>query len=72
MPPINAAWASGIRILDRLRPVRCAMLTATGMKIATTAVELMRLLSTADPIISSTRIRASLSPASRVTQPPMV
>ena len=65
MPLISAAIVSGI--ISRLGavPVLWAMRSATGMKIATTPVELITEPSAAHHSISSTSSRVSLLPALR-------
>ncbi|MCY1552613.1 hypothetical protein D9M68_890200 [compost metagenome] len=70
MPLISPAKDSGIisRRGDRCR--RLAMLSTTGMKIATTPVELITEPSPATQSISSTSRRVSLLPALATSQSP--
>ena len=71
IPLSSAANASGI--ISRPGPMlsRPAMPSATGMKIATTPVELMKAPSPAIVNISSTNNRVSLAPATPVSQTPI-
>ncbi|MNN70120.1 hypothetical protein D3C81_1859520 [compost metagenome] len=71
MPLIKPAKLRGIirRLGDSLR--RAAMLSTTGMKIATTPVELMTEPRPATDTISSTSRRASLLPARSLIHSPM-
>ncbi len=70
MPLIRPAKASGI--IRRLAAdcVRAAIPSTTGMKIATTPVELITEPSPATASISRTSRRASLLPALRTSQAP--
>ena len=70
MPLTNAATLSGI--ISRLGgvPVLPQIRRTTGMKIATTAVELMRAPSPPTATISNTRRRVSLVPADAFNQSP--
>ena len=70
MPLNRAAKASGIISRPGLMPSRAVMPSTTGMKIATTPVELMNAPSPATASISSTSNRVSLEPAIRVSQMP--
>ena len=71
MPLIRPAKLSGIinRLGDSFR--RAAMLSTTGMKIATTPVELITEPSPATETISKTSSRASLLPAFSLIHSPM-
>lgn len=70
MPLISPATLRGISSCLRGIPVRAAMLIATGMKMATTPVELMIDPSKATESISRTMSRAVLAPARRASQSP--
>ena len=63
MPLISAATESGIMSRLGAVPVLWAMRSATGMKMATTPVELMNAPSPATTAISRTSRRVSLLPA---------
>ncbi len=54
-----------------MRSVRAEIVSTTGMKTATTAVELITLLSNAAATISSTSRRVSLAPPTRAIQLPI-
>lgn len=71
MPLIRPAKLSGI--IRRLGEIcrRAAMLSTTGMKIATTPVELITEPRPATATISSTSRRASLLPARALIHSPM-
>ncbi|MNE32539.1 hypothetical protein D3C80_1261560 [compost metagenome] len=71
MPLISPAKASGI--IRRLGEtfIRAAMLSTTGMKIATTPVELITEPSPATQTISNTISRASLLPARSAIHSPI-
>ena len=71
MPLVSAATLSGI--IRRLGgvPVACAMRSVTGMKIATTPVELMTAPSAPTLSIRSARSRNSLLPAFAFRRSPM-
>ena len=69
-PLSRAAKAIGIINRPGPMPSRLVMPSTTGMKIATTPVELMNAPNPATASISSTSNRVSLAPASRVSQTP--
>ena len=61
---------SGIMSCRGERPVRAAMLSTTGMKIATTPVELITAPSAATESMSSTMSRGVFFPARAESQSP--
>jgi hypothetical protein len=71
MPPTRAAKESGMSRWLALRSVLAEIVSTTGMKTATTAVELITLESTAAVIISSTSRRVSLVPPTCASQRPI-
>ena len=70
MPLIRAATESGIMSRLGAVPVLWAMRSVTGMKMATTPVELMNAPSVATTPMSKTSRRVSLLPAFAVSQSP--
>ena len=71
MPLISAATESGIMSWLGAVPVLCATRSATGMKMATTPVELMKAPRPATAAMSSTSRRVSLLPAVAMSQSPI-
>lgn len=70
MPLISPANASGIISRRGETFMRAAMLSTTGMKIATTPVELITEPRPATASISRISRRVSLLPAERISQSP--
>ena len=70
MPLISAATESGIINWLGAMPVLWATRSATGMKMATTPVELMKAPSVATTVISKAIKRVSLVPAACISQSP--
>ena len=72
MPLISAAKLSGIISRPGPMPVLCAMRSATGMKMAVTAVELIVAPRPQTTIMSRTMSRISLLPAFAISQSPTI